>query len=477
MGHRAPPSCQKSVVALISMPLFSIMKTPVRPFVSALQRAYTAQAAVASQVTSDSAPRVSRLANGAIVATVENNSPVARLAVLYNAGSRYEVRDNEGVTHCIRSAANLSNGKSSTFNLTRNFQQIGSNVKCSTTREHVIYSVDCTRNHLDVGLEFLTHMSCYPSFQPWEISDNRAEVKIDLALAMDDPCTRAIEGLHRAAYRDGLGYSLHMPEYRLGSHSVDQLSQFVKTHYVPGNMAIVGVGVDHDALLHRLDGPNGLEIGKIEGGGPVAAAKAVYHGGEVRIANDSPLVHAAVATQGVSLGSSDLIAAAVLQNLMGTGPRIKYSANANAKVTQAAAQATSDPFAVSTINLNYRDTGLFGFHVAAGKSDIGSVLKSLISTFSAATKAPFSDADVASAKAQLKASMLYELENSGSLVEELGSQVLLSGSSLPIEKVLEHVDAITAADVLAVAKKVVNGKPSMCIVGDLAETPYLDELA
>merc|ERR1712178_496717 len=58
----------------------------------------------------------------------------------------------------------------------------------------------------------------------------------------------------------------------------------------------------------------------------------------------SPLVHAAVATQGVSLGSSDLIAAAVLQNLMGTGPRIKYSANASAKVPQAAAQATSDPF-------------------------------------------------------------------------------------------------------------------------------------
>lgn len=453
------------------------MKTPVRPFVAALQRAYSAQPAVATQITSDSAPRITRLANGAVVASVENNSPVARLAVLYNAGSRFEVRENEGITHCIRSAANLSNAKSTTFNLTRNLQQIGSNVKCSTTREHVIYSVDCTRNHLDVGLEFLTHISCFPSYQPWEISDNHAALKVDLAVSMDDACTRAMEGLHQAAYREGLGNSLYMPDYRLGSHSVDQLSQFLKTHYVPGNMAIVGVGVDHDALLHRLDGPTGLGIGKIAAGGSVAASKAQYHSGEVRIANSSPFVHAAVATQGVGLGSPDLIAAAVLQNIMGTGPRIKYSSNANAKITQAAAQATTNPFAVSTINLNYTDSGLFGFHVVAGKSDVGKVVKSLIGSFSAATKAPFSDADVASAKAQLKASMLYELENSNSEVEELGAQVLLSGSVLPVESILASVDKVTAADVLAVAKKVINGKPSMCVVGDLTETPYLDELA
>jgi len=237
------------------------------------------------------------------------------------------------------------------------------------------------------------------------------------------------------------------------------------------------VGVDHDSLLHRLSGPTGLGIGNIAAGEPVAAGKAVYHGGEQRVSNSSQLVHAALATQGVSLGSSDLIAAAVLQNLMGVGPRIKYSSNANAKIVQAAAQATSDPFAVSTINLNYRDSGLFGFHAVAGKSDIRGVLKSLVASFSAATKAPFADKEVANAKAMLKSSMLYELENTGAQAEEVGAQVLLSGNTLPVENILASVDKVTPADVHAVAKKVINGKPSMCVVGDLSETPYLDELA
>ena len=51
--------------------------------------------------------QISKLPNGATVATLENLSPVSRVAVMYNAGSRFESRDNAGVTHSIRSCSNL----------------------------------------------------------------------------------------------------------------------------------------------------------------------------------------------------------------------------------------------------------------------------------------------------------------------------------------------------------------------------------
>lgn len=41
------------------------------------------------------------------IATVENLSPVVRLAYVINAGSRYESVDNLGVTHVIRRATIL----------------------------------------------------------------------------------------------------------------------------------------------------------------------------------------------------------------------------------------------------------------------------------------------------------------------------------------------------------------------------------
>jgi len=453
------------------------MTTPARPLLNALQRTYSAQAARAKQVAPDTGPRITRLKNGILVATVENSSPVCHLGVLYNAGSRYEGRANEGVTHCIRSAANLSNSKVTGFNLTRNFQQIGSEVNCTTSREHVIYSVACTRNHLDVGLEFLTHMSMAPAFKAWELKDNKASLALDLAMLDADPCTKALEGLHRAAYREGLGTSLYMPQHKLGSHTPAVTADFIQAHYQPDNMAIVAMGVDHDPFVFHLTHTLGLGKNGGSGAGAVSAPAAAYHGGEVRIHSNSQFVHAAVASQGVGLGSADMLPVAVLQHAMGTGPRIKYSSNATTKITQAAAQATASPFAASTLNLNYTDSGLFGFHVVMQAADAGSVLQSLISHFSSLTKSGVSEEDVARGKAQLKSSMLYELENAGTALEDLGAQALLTGNVLSLESIMESIDNVTAEDVSAAAKKVINGKPSMCVVGNLSHTPYLDELA
>jgi len=51
--------------------------------------------------------QVSKLPNGVPIASLENYSPVCRVAVVFNAGPRYEPIDNLGLTHCLRVACNL----------------------------------------------------------------------------------------------------------------------------------------------------------------------------------------------------------------------------------------------------------------------------------------------------------------------------------------------------------------------------------
>ncbi len=53
----------------------------------------------------------------------------------------------------------------------------------------------------------------------------------------------------------------------------------------------------------------------------------MYGGGERRIDMAHPLVHAAIVTEGASLGSKDLLPLALLQRVMGVAPGIKYSDN------------------------------------------------------------------------------------------------------------------------------------------------------
>ena len=54
---------------------------------------------------------MSKLSNGLTVASVENHSPISRIGLLVNAGSRYESTANQGISHCLRSYAHLVSNK------------------------------------------------------------------------------------------------------------------------------------------------------------------------------------------------------------------------------------------------------------------------------------------------------------------------------------------------------------------------------
>ena len=74
--------------------------------------------------------------------------------------------------------------------------------------------------------------------------------------------------------------------------------------------------------------------------------------GEARVSTLSPLVYAAVVTEGAALGTRDSLVLGVLQNIMGTGPSVKYgSGAAGSRLIQAAGGATSQPFAVSNTRI------------------------------------------------------------------------------------------------------------------------------
>ena len=54
------------------------------------------------------------------------------------------------------------------------------------------------------------------------------------------------------------------------------MEEFVTTHYVTGNMAVAGVGVDHETLKELVN-----KMPVRDGPKPAVMQKATYHGGDV----------------------------------------------------------------------------------------------------------------------------------------------------------------------------------------------------
>lgn len=470
------PDLAKNVTSLLQRMASKVCRGFLRPLKGRLMG--TQAAAAARKDTRETGmllpyydPMITKLPNGLLVASLENFAPISRIAVVVNAGSRFETGDNLGVTHMLRVFAGMGTKDSTAFGLTRTMQQSGANYTCSANREFMTYQVDCIRDELDGLIPLINNVINKPAFKPWEVSDLQKQLALDRALFQSQYPVCVSELLHEAAFRTTLGISVCAPQHMIGHYTPEMLEEYVQNFYTVDRMAIVGVGVDHDHLVGLCSSfkPNPSS--------GISTQKAKYAGGEIRVNNGNGLVTAALATEGPCLPSKDLLPACILQMAMGTGPFIKYSNNTEvSRLGKAAASVTSSPFGISCISGAYSDGGIFGFSATTNKDDIGKVLKAAFQEFAQITKIGIKPEEINRAKNQLKAAVLMQAEHTDMILEDMGQQLLMAGGLADVDAFIDQIDMITAEDVNLVAKKIINGKPSMAAIGDLSKTPYLDEL-
>lgn len=281
-----------------------------------------------------------------------------------SAGSRNESYDNLGITHVLRATAGNSNKKSTAFGVTRHIQQAGGSISASTDRETVAYNVELTRDNLDTGLKFLQDISVEQVFKPWEVKSVDRRISQDLARVVAD--VRAVDLLHRAAYRTQLGNSIFCAKHHVGKISPECLQHYVASNFTADRAAVVGVGIDHQLLVGYAKNLN-LE------GSSGAIAPSKFFGGDLRVDKAGQLATVAIGTPSAALSNQkEALAFAVLQFAAGTGPSAKRG-GVNGSLGKVISSAVSSPFAFSALNASYTDNGLFGFVLTANGKEIGKV--------------------------------------------------------------------------------------------------------
>lgn len=403
----------------------------------------------------------SLLPSGLKVSSLDSDaSAVSTIGVLVKSGSSFESYDNLGVSHALRLSAGCVTTKNATsFGIVRSIQQVGGHVNVIGSREHLLYLMTAPRSSLNDAFDYFNELVTQPSFKPWELSDH-----IHLRMLEDvkniDMASFAIEGLHKAAYRHGLGNSLYAPEYMVGEHDASMMQAFHgKTHTLTRS-AIAGSGIDH-ATLSRFG--NALFLDK--GHGPTNPV--TYFGGEVRENDGGNLT--AIAIGGESCPADNVkesLAFALLKNVLGTGPKTKYG-SLSGKLGKAVSQIEGNK-AVGGFNFSYRDTGLAGALITCESGIAGHVTSQVLATLRTLS---VTDEELQAAKNTFLVHNSEVMQNGDSATEILASNAM-SG----LESASEMINMISTSDINAAAKKLVNGKLSMSAAGNLKNLPYLDTL-
>uniref|UniRef100_A0A336M3F9 CSON011523 protein n=1 Tax=Culicoides sonorensis TaxID=179676 RepID=A0A336M3F9_CULSO len=435
-------------------------KTPLLRHLT--KRGFASAAPAQSQVARKSGElKTTTLPSKLVVASCESNSPVSRISIVFRAGSRNETPETLGASHLLRIAAGLSTKNATGFAITRNLQEVGGNLSCTTDREVVAYNVEVTRDKLETGLKFLEAAVTGQVFKPWELGDNAYRVKEDIKRVTD--CVKAIELVHEASFAGGLGNSIFCPKHNAGKLSSETLQHYFSSTCTANRCAVVGVGIDHQILVGYAQ-----SLGLDTGAGPEGTTTYVGPS-EIRWDKGGRSASVAVATQGAGWkDQKDALAHAVLQYAAGVGPYTKRGADNGALTKQIGDGATA-----KTLNACYSDTGLFGFVVSGEAKAVGKAVEAGVKALKSGS---VSDDDVKRGKESLKAAVAYALETEAGLVDVLGQQAAIVGSVQGLDATCSAIDSISASDVKSVARKLAGQKVSVGAVGNLANVPRVNQL-
>lgn len=387
--------------------------------------------------------QVETLANGVTVVTEDGTTSTSKVTIVVAAGSRNEGIENAGVSNVMKAMAFQSNTQRSALSTERQTASLGAKLNCEAGREVITYSANFLRKDIENVVANLSDATTSQAFKSWEVGDVKKFITTGLP-------TKAVvvDGLHAGAFRSTLGNSNTVSPYKLGDISPETLAAYTESFFTAGNMTVVGSGVDHAELVELVE--RNFSHVKTD---DTPAVSAEYHGGfESRNSTGNGETAVAVGYEGVAAGSEDQTASLVLE-----------------AIVNAAAKGTGE-----CINYNYTDTGLFGVYVEGNGDATSATVSTGVNALKAVVGGGFDDAAVGAAKNQVMMAVLDK--SAAERADFYSGQALTTNAPLTPEAFADAVDAVTTADVKAVAKKIAASKPVVSSAGNVAYAPYASEL-
>lgn len=265
--------------------------------------------------------------------------------------------------------------------------------------------------------------------------------------------------LHAIAFQgEDLGKTILGPKESILSMQRSHLTDYIKSYYTADRMVLVGAGgVQHEALVELASKSFGAlptSTSPIPLGGRGQMRPTQFTGSEVRIRDDTmDTINLAIAVEGVGWNSPDLFPMLVMQSIFGNWDR---SLGSSALTSSRLSHTLSSNNLVNSFlsfSTSYSDTGLWGIYlVSENLTNLDDLVHLTLREWQRMATAP-TEMEVSRAKAQLKASMLFSLDSSNNIADDIGRQLVTSGKRMTPQEIQAAVEAVTPDTIRQVAQK------------------------
>lgn len=408
-----------------------------------------------------------RLKNGFRIVT--ENMPglkSASVGIWVNAGGRHERIEQNGIAHFLEHMAFKGTSRRSSVQIAEAIEDVGGYINAYTSREMTAYYARVLADDVALALDVVSDIVLNPIFDPAEIEVERGVILSEIGQVLDTPDDIIFDWLQEVSYPDQpLGRSILGPEERVSNFQKQDLSTFVSENYSTNQMVLAAAGaVDHDEIVRQCEEIFGDLIARNQS--PVLQGH--FCGGEIRQVKDLEQAHFALAFESPNYKNPDIYTAQIFSTAFGGGM--------SSRLFQEVREKRGLCYSIFASAGAYYDTGTMTIYSGTSGDKVAELANITMDELKRAAD-DMSEAEVARARAQMKAGLLMGLESPSSRAERLARMMAIWDRIPSLDEVVSQIDGVTTEAVRNFSGLMAGGAPAaMALYGPVADAPTIEKL-
>lgn len=380
-----------------------------------------------------------------ITKNLESTKAVTVL-ILAGAGSRYETKDINGISHFLehmffKGAEKYKN----TREVSETIDSIGGDFNAFTGKEYAGYYVKASSEHLDTILDVLSDMLLHAKFDTKEIDKERGVILEEYNMYQDTPMYQIGWDFERLIFGDQpLGWDqIGVPEF-IKSVTQEQFKEYQQKLYTPDNIVITLAGdIEHEQGLEMVqkyfnfaDKKKAYDFEKLK----------ENNSGERIYLHEKKTEQAHVVIGGPSYEETH--EDHWVEKLLG----IILGGNMSSRMFLNVREARGLSYYIRTSSDNFIDTGILSTSAGVDVKRVDEAVDAILEEYRKMKEDGVEEKELTKAKNFLKGKMVLKLEDSEEFAHLLSKFELLHGHIMTPEEIEKEINKVSVEDINRVAK-------------------------
>ena len=378
------------------------------------------------------------------------------LSVVVRGGARWEDEARNGWSHLLEHMVFKGAGGRSARDIVEAIEAQGGQINAATGHERTSFQVRCLKGGLTLAMSVLSDLVRRPTLAEADLEQEKSVIAQEIAEAADTPDDKVFDLAQALAFTgQPLGRPILGTVESLSRATPEALSAYHRALYAPERIVVSAAGaLDEDELMALAEaafgdaapGPIGLEpeLARFVGGAEAETRKLEQ-------------AHLVLLREGFSARDPDYFALRLFAEALGGGM--------SSRLFQIVREELGLAYAIDAYAESYEDVGLFGVYCGSAAADAAKAARVAAEQTEALAEAP-TVAELARAKAQLKAHLFMARESPLARAEQAAGQLHLFDRLFPPQELAAAIDAVELGDLRRVGARLLGpGRSAAAVLG------------